>query len=224
MLEMTIRSGATKSTPRAVVHVGPGRLVEQPFRVRGGEGRGHQVRAAVGGAVDAVVDPVVPPEGPEDAVLDVVQAQTPADHFRVRVLPRAAVGNDSLVDLLDRVDRVLREDDLERQGVVQVDPVRLLLGAREGQRVEGLQVVQVGRQFRGVVAVPGEARVVDQVDAAVPRDDAAVQQLLPGAVVDPFRALLVAPVPAGQSDGFRRAAGEETGGGDQDGGRKRPSK
>ena len=165
------------------------------------------MRAAVGGAVHGVVNPLVPPEGAQDAVLDLVEGQVLAGDPGVHVVPRPRIGDHALVEVADRVHRIGVEHDLDRQRVVEVDPVGHLLRAGVAAGIEPLEAVEIGGQPGRGAGVGRQRLVVDEVDARLVGGDVGVQDVLPGAVVDALGAGFVAGVPGRDRLRRRRAAG-----------------
>ena len=135
-------------------------------------------------------------------MLDVVERQVLARDTRVHIAPGAGQGYPTLVDALDGFDRVGVGDDLHGERVVEVDPVRILLGTGIGSGIEGLQRVEIGVQLGQVVVVGLQRRVVETVDARWVGREVGRQQDLPRTVIDRGRVRLVAGVPEGDQHGL----------------------
>ena len=85
-------------------------------------------------------------------------------------------------DVADRSHRIPLEHDVDRLGVVEVDPVGELLGPRQRRRADRFEALDVGLE----PAVPAglEGPVADAVEAVLAGDDIGLEQPVPGAVID----------------------------------------
>jgi hypothetical protein len=141
-------------------------------------------------------------------MLDVVQRQFLALHGHKLRTPRAVAeeaGRD--VDVADRGHRVVLKDEVDRQRVVEVDPIGHLLGAvqpRHGCLGHGRQIAvepgPTGRIDRGVD---------DAVDAVGPGPHVAGQEPRPAPVVDDLRRRGVVMLPPGPQLGLGRRQGRQ---------------
>src|SRR5919106_3974707 len=151
-----------EARPARMVHVGNGALREQAVEVLGGVRHSCKVRAAQARAVQCVMEPRVLPDRAEDAVLDVVQAEPFALHRDELDVPWTNTQKVGL-DASDRLDRVVVQDPLHRQHVVQVDPEGPMLPPVVARDECGLKTTEV--LLEGPPVVGPHGLVVHSVDA-----------------------------------------------------------
>jgi hypothetical protein len=123
------------------------------------------------------MDPWLAEAGADDLVLDLVEVVDPAAHHGDRLLPRppAEDPEEAPVDVPDRLPLAVRVDQLDRVGVVGVDPEGQALGAGERRGVEGRQAAQVAGEGGGGL----EGVVVDEAAR-----DVRAQHLVEGGVIE----------------------------------------
>ena len=154
-------------------------------------------------AVHRIVDPGIPPERAQDVVLHVVEAQPLPGDGGALVAPRTRKGHDALVDVLDGAHRIPLNHRLDRERVVEVDPVRHLLVPGVEARIHRLQVREIALEESAVSRVLLESAVVEQVDARrIAGAEVTVQNGLPLAVIDRVGVRVVVLRPG--HSGFRR--------------------
>jgi hypothetical protein len=108
--------------------------VEVGVQRLGAPGAGLEVGATDRGAIDRIMDARFVKLAPQDGVFDLIERQAPAFHrdaLRPPGAKQAARIERAAADVADGVDRVVLQDDLQRHGVVEIDPIGELLFARE---------------------------------------------------------------------------------------------
>ena len=142
-------------------------------------------------------------------MLDLVQGQIPAGDVGAHVAPRALHGDVALVDLPDRIHRIGVQDHLHGARVVEVDPVGHLLRPAVLAGVDSFQARDVSGQLGRVIGTGRQRGIVEDVDALRIGIEVAVQDVLPGAMVDGLDIGLVTGIPLRDPFRLRRRAGRD---------------
>ena len=142
-----------------------------------------QVRTADRGAVDGVVDAGITEDRAQDPMLDIVQGQIDAfDHDCLRI-PRPE-GKEARrdVDVENAVQRIMVDHDLQRHGVVEIDPEChrfRFFHLRRTQCGEPGNVIQ-----KIAAALCGQSAIVHAIDAVRGGGDETLQQVVQRRVID----------------------------------------
>ena len=141
---------ATDFIARGIAQEKLGLPLQLLFQFFGRVGLIEQGRAADGGAVDGKMGSGFGKLLAQNTVFNFIQMALLAQQAKKPLLPRAA---NKAAQVLDRPDRIIVDDQLDREGIVGIDPKGVLLGFCPGFKLllcHRRQLFQVGVKLRGI--------------------------------------------------------------------------